>query len=303
MRLDMRPVALVPVIEAAADSMRPAARAKAIALETILEPDVGLVSGDPSRLQQIVWNLVSNAIKFTPKNGRVEIRLTHRDAEAEIRIADTGQGIAPGFLSRVFERFTQEDATRTRRYGGLGLGLAIVRHLVELHGGTVTVESAGEGTGATFTVSLPLIPVRVSDVEWSAAQAESEPHLGGLRVLVVDDEADTREFLLAALAERGAVATAAASAEEALAALDRERPDVVLCDIAMPGQDGYDLLRSIRERTRGGATLAVAALTAHAGTEDRDRALAAGFRSHIAKPLDPIDLARAVARLAGRAER
>ncbi|HEX8723617.1 MAG TPA: PAS domain S-box protein [Pyrinomonadaceae bacterium] len=310
LRLDVRPVDLSGVITAAADSVRPAAEAKEIELRTLLDPAAGAVSGDPERLQQVVWNLLSNAVKFTPKGGRVEVRLERADSQVEITVADTGRGIAPEFLPHVFDRFRQADQATTRQHGGLGLGLSIVRQLVELHGGTVEVRSEGEGRGATFTVSLPPLPARagradggrrVNPASRTGGALDCPPGLEGLRVLVVDDEADTREVLLAVLASCGAQPTAAASAAEALRLLGRERYDVLVSDIGMPEEDGYDLIRRVRALAgeRGG-TIPAVALTAYARAEDRMRALRSGFQMHVPKPVEPAELITVVANLAGR---
>jgi CheY-like chemotaxis protein len=244
---------------------------------------------------------MSNAIKFTPRRGRVEVRLVERDGEAELSVTDTGAGIAREFLPRIFDRFTQADATLSRQHGGLGLGLAIVRHLVELHGGTVSAESDGDGKGSTFTVRIPVMGADAARAVTAKTEASpSSAPLDGLRVLVVDDDSDTRDLLQTVLKSRGAKVIAAASAAEALKTLASERPDAMLCDLAMPESDGYDLLRELKRRGGAYARLPVAALTAHARPEDRHRAIEAGFDSHIAKPVDPDDLAREVVRLVRR---
>jgi PAS domain S-box-containing protein len=311
LRIDVRSVDLTAVIKAAADATRPAAEAKDIRLQTLLDPRAGPVSGDPDRLQQVVWNLLSNAVKFTPKGGRVQVRLERVNSHVEITVADTGAGIAPEFLPHVFERFRQADMTYTRAHGGLGLGLSIVRQLVELHGGTVRAESEGEGRGTTFTVSLPLLPVRTEPagnqprVHPAAAAVSSPivcpPELDGLRVLVVDDERDTRDLLDAVLTSCGAEVSTAASAAEALEQIGRGRFDVLLTDIGMPEEDGYALIRKVRQLPpeRGGKVPA-AALTAYARAEDRVRALRSGFQTHVVKPVEPEELVAVVANLAGR---
>lgn len=313
LRLDVQTVELASVIEAAIESVHLAAEAKAIRLETILDPLAGPISGDPARLQQIVWNLLSNAIKFTPKKGCVQIRLERINSHIEIIVSDTGTGISPEFLPHVFDRFRQADGTSTRTHGGLGLGLAIVRHLVEQHGGTVRADSRVEEKGATFTVSLPLMIVhRELDHEEERRHPKGEsasgltcpPELDGLKVLVVDDEPDARQLLAVVLQQCGADVTMAASVEEALSAFERIKPDVLVSDIGMPGEDGYSLIRKIRAlpAERGGR-IPAAALTAYAGAEDRKRALLAGFHLHIPKPVDPMELVAVVATLAGRTGR
>ncbi|HEV7517433.1 MAG TPA: PAS domain-containing protein [Thermoanaerobaculia bacterium] len=307
MRLDVQPIELVPVVEAALESIRPAAEAKGIRLQRVFDP-LGPVHGDPDRLQQVVWNLLANAVKFTPKGGRVQVLVTRVNSHVEIVVADSGVGITPEFLPHVFERFRQSDSSSRRQFGGLGLGLAIVRHLVELHGGTVEARSAGEGQGAVFTVCLPLAALPPALPERRHPKADlgdgrglPGPGLAGIKVLVVEDDPDTRELILRVLADHAAEVTAVASAREGLAALESQRPDVLLSDIEMPGEDGYSLIAKVRAlpRERGGATPA-AALTAFARGEDRRRALQAGFQLHVAKPVEPAELATVVANLAGR---
>ena len=311
LRLDPRPVEIVPVIEAAMDAVRPAASAKAIQLQPAFDPEVNLVPCDPHRMQQVVWNLLSNAVKFTPPGGRVSIQLGRAGANAQVRVSDTGPGISPEFLPYVFDRFRQADGSTTRTHGGLGLGLAIVRHLVELHGGTVQAESDGIGHGATFTVNLPLsqkafapsIDEAATTLQTNASKPEDDgaPSLQGLSVLVVDDEPDTLDYVAVTLRERGAEVTAASSVTEAMAALERLRPDVLVADIAMPGEDGYALIRRVRalDPSRGG-NVPAAALTAYASSEDRMRVLLSGFQIHLPKPIEPAELAAVVASLAGR---
>jgi CheY-like chemotaxis protein len=305
LRLDRRPVDLVAVVVAAADHMRPLAQEKGVALGTTMAPVTARVLGDPQRLEQVVVNLLQNAIEYTSVGGRVDVELDGDPRGARIRVTDTGEGIPADLLPHVFERFRQADSTYTRRQGGLGLGLAIVRHLVELHGGTVAAESAGAGHGATFRVRLPL---RMAEAEALREIAERSsdlpaPRLTGVAVLVVDDDADTRAALGAALEERGAAVTLAESAAEALAAIDAATPDVLLCDVAMPGENGFELIRTLRARdpARGGS-IPAAALTAYASEEDERLALEAGFHRHLAKPVDPLDLAAAVAELAATTE-
>jgi CheY-like chemotaxis protein len=305
LRLEVRPLDLQPVIENALEAVQPAARAKNIDVQWVLQPLVEPVAGDPARLQQVVWNLLSNAIKFTPAQGRVTVGLQAAGPEAHITVRDTGRGISPEFLPYVFERFRQADSSSTRTHGGLGLGLAIVRHLVELHGGFVEAESAGEGRGATFRVRLPLLAPRRSDGPGGGvpppALDVSDTSLAGLRVLVVEDSADERQLAGVVLEHHGATVTAVMSAESAWAQFQEARPDVLVSDIAMPRLDGYALIRRIRALPpeRGGATPAVA-VTAYASDEERARALAAGFQAHLAKPLDPADLVVTIARLCRR---
>ena len=307
LRLDVQRVDLPAVITAAAESMRPAADAKGVRLVTVLDPSAGPISGDPNRLQQIVWNLLSNAIRFTPKTGRVQVELTRVQSQVQISVTDSGEGISAEFLPNVFERFRQADSSSTRRHGGLGLGLAIVKNLVELHGGRVSAESAGIGLGSTFRITLPLMAVQAESLSvarrpTSIATAEkSLPELDGVRVLVVDDEADSRELVGRLLRACEATATLAGSVDEAMTVLGEGRFDLIISDIGMPGRDGYDLIRNLRSmpEKHGGKTPAVA-LTAYARSEDRVKAMVAGFDMHVAKPVDPGELRAVVARLAGR---
>ncbi len=313
LRLQLGPVDLSRIVESVLDSIRPAADAKSIRLAVGLEPLAAPLLGDADRLQQVIWNLLSNAIKFPPQGGRVDVRLRQPDAlpappaeSIELRVSDTGVGIRPDFLPYVFDRFRQAESTTTRTHGGLGLGLSIVRHLVEQHGGTVQVESSGEGQGATFIVRLPVRSAEAAaadqrrDAE-ERAEPRSLPALDGVHVLVMDDEPDTRDLVSTALSHSGAQVTAVPSAAEALDALDRLRPDVLISDIGVPGEDGYSLMRKVRAREpeRGGLMPALA-LTAYARVEDRVQALAAGFQMHVAKPVDPAELVAAVASLVGR---
>jgi PAS domain S-box-containing protein len=310
LRLDVRPVELVPVIEAAVDTVRPAAAAREIEIATVLEPRAGPVAGDPGRLQQVVWNLLTNGIKFTPPRGRVEVRLASQGPSVEIQVRDTGGGIAPDFLPHVFERFRQADSSTTRAHGGLGLGLAIVRHLVEAHGGTVSADSAGPGLGATFTVSLPAFQARTRPKEAEAPRPQPRAvppppaavSLDALRVLVVDDDLDTLEVVKQLLEHAGANVAIASSAEAALEVLRTSPPDVLLSDIGMPGQDGYELIRRVRQLAPDqGGHVPAAALTAFTQSDHRQQALTAGYQLYLAKPIEPNELAAAVARLAGRA--
>jgi PAS domain S-box-containing protein len=295
--LNFSPVTLNPIIEAALETVRLSAQAKSIQLNTGLAGDNRQVAGDANRLQQVVWNLLSNAVKFTPSNGRVEIGLDYTDTHATIAVSDTGKGIKPEFLPHVFEYFRQENSTTTRVFGGLGLGLAIVHHLVELHGGTVSAVSLGEDQGATFSVTLPLMPTQ-HEATHAHSQLELSSDLKGIRVLVVDDEADMREFVSCLLTEHGAQVTVVKSACEALSKLSQVQPDVLLSDIGMPEVDGYMLMRQLRTRTpeQGGQIPAIA-LTAYAGGIDREQAIAAGFQKHIPKPVEPDQLVAAIATL------
>ncbi|MEH2109279.1 hybrid sensor histidine kinase/response regulator [Nostoc sp.] len=352
LRLNVSAVNLLSVMEAALEAVRPLAEPKDIKLNTFLDTSIGSVYGDPARLQQIVWNLLTNAIKFTPKGGRVEVRLSTyfgfsisdfglgADGEnldssntdesnnlksvlessdcleptfrlskksqniksqyAQIQVIDTGIGISAEFLPKVFERFRQADSTTTRSHNGLGLGLAIVRHLVELHKGTILAQSSGSGQGATFTVRLPLLQDNRGNREAtgkSSSPIASTP-LAGLRVLVVDDEADTRNFLSFMFEEYGAFATAVGSVDEALAVLEQAKPHILISDIGMSGQDGYTLIRKLRslEPEKGGRIPAIA-LTAYTREEDRLKAISAGFQQHLSKPIDPNKLIAAVANI------
>lgn len=309
LRLEVRPVDLASMIEAVVDSVRPAADARSISLQTVLDSNVSSVSGDPDRLQQIIWNLLTNAIKFTPKDGVIKVRLERIASHVEITVNDTGQGMAPEFLPHVFDRFRQSDSSSTRSHSGLGLGLSIVRQLVELHGGTVIAKSPGDGEGATFKVTLPVRSVtdQASDVKRTRPMiagntpADRQPSLKGLRVLVVDDEPDSRELVTAVLTGRGAEVVALGSAIEALKAMERQKFDVLVSDIGMPLMDGYGLISKVRQLPpeRGGK-IPAAALTAYAGTEDRKRVLTAGYQMHIPKPVEPARLTTVVASLAER---
>jgi signal transduction histidine kinase/ActR/RegA family two-component response regulator len=303
MNLTIQPVDLVNVIGIVIDSVRPAADAKRITITPRLEDGVPPLHADNARIQQILWNLLSNAVKFTPGGGRVEVGLVAGEGKVRITISDTGKGIEPAFLPHLFERFTQADSSSTRAHAGLGLGLAIVRHLVELHGGTVTAHSPGLGAGATFVVDIPYD--RIDDVPdtQSAPLVDSRSHstptnaLQGVRLLAVDDNTDTRELVATILERHGAEVSTAASTTEALALLREGLPDVLVCDIAMPDDDGYELLREIRSRPRtAGGNLPAIALTAYARHEDRERALQAGFDGYLAKPVEPSELIDVVAK-------
>ncbi len=300
--LNVAPVDLRQVVDAAIETVRLAAEAKHIALEPIFELTIKPVSGDSGRLQQVVWNLLSNAVKFTPEGGRIRIRLEQLDRHAQIEVTDTGKGISRDFLPYVFEHFRQEDSATTRKFGGLGLGLAIVRQIVEFHGGTVAVDSAGEGQGATFIVRLPSMPQISSTLKETAAQSVSRTVLTGLRVLVVDDETDARELVQFILEEEGAIVTSVASATAALQALRQSQIDILISDIGMPDLDGYSLMEQIcsaetrQDPLSAGAPVIpkAIALTAYVGDLDQQKARAAGFSQHLAKPLDPEALLTAV---------
>jgi signal transduction histidine kinase len=309
MRLDVRPVNLPAVVDAALDAVRPAAEAKDIRLQSVLDPRAGPITGDPDRLQQVVWNLLINAVKFTPRGGQIQVHLQRVNSHVEIVVSDTGKGIAPDFLPFIFERFRQADSSSTRAHSGLGLGLALVKHLAELHGGSAVAESAGEGRGATFIVKLPLaiaeIPSgRVPRMHPTAPVSDSLPagaRLDGVRVLVVDDDPDALDLATAILSRAGANVRTSLSAPDALAMLQQWRPDVLVSDIEMPGEDGYSLIRKVRalEPDRGGKTPAVA-LTAYGRTQDRMASLAAGYSMHVPKPVDPGELTTIIASVAGR---
>jgi signal transduction histidine kinase/response regulator RpfG family c-di-GMP phosphodiesterase len=324
--LDFRPVELASIIEATVDTVRPMAEAKSIRVLPLLKTSHCVVSGDPARLQQVVWNLFSNAVKFTPEGGSVEVGLTCDAQHVELEVSDTGQGINQDFLPYIFDRFRQADGTTTRKHGGLGLGLAIVRHLVELHGGTIRAHSDGDGHGSTFTLSLPLASAVADGTNVGAAAQQQQPDaaagatvttptdgkessslaqsevLGGLRILIVDDEADTRELVQEVLVRQGAEVRVSESAAEALRTLAVWNPDLLISDIGMPVEDGYELIKQVRrfDAEHHGQIPAVA-LTAYVGAEDHRRALAAGYQTHLAKPIVPKALIEIVARVAGRA--
>ena len=300
LRLDIQSVDLAAVIRAAVDAVSHAASAKEIQLLPLLDASVAPIEGDPSRLQQIVWNLLSNSIKFTPKGGSVEIRLDRAGPEAHIRVSDTGLGIGPEFLPYVFDRFRQADSTMTRSHGGLGLGLAIVRALVDVHGGSVQATSDGPGKGSVFTVALPLpqSPKAVSRMPVTGLPLSTGlPDLTGLRVLVVDDEPDSLDVVASVLASQGAVVDRATSVRAALAQMLESPPDVLVSDIAMPEEDGYDLIRQVRLLEDVSTRVSAVALTAYARVEDRVKALSAGFQMHVAKPVSPAELVTVVASL------
>ncbi len=305
LRLDLGSVDLRGVIDAAIDSVRPAMEAKEIRFQCLIDPKTSAVMGDPNRLQQVVWNLLSNAIKFTPKGGRVQLALARVGSQIELTVTDTGRGIDPTFLPHLFQRFRQAEGSTTRSVGGLGLGLAICRHLVELHGGTIEAHSGGLGLGSTLVVALPILPIqahldksRVHPSLASHVTFEYPKEMRGLKVLVVDDEPEARELLRTLLEGGGALAVEAASALQALEAM-AERPDVVISDIGMPAMDGYELIRRIRDLPpeKGGRTPA-AALTAYARAEDRRQALKAGFEMFVPKPVEPAEFLAVLATLA-----
>jgi PAS domain S-box-containing protein len=294
LRLEVRPVDLATVVAEALDTLRPAAAAKEIQVEAALA-EGGKVSGDPDRLQQVVWNLVSNAIKFTSAGGRIAVSIRHSESHVEVVVEDSGAGIRPDFLPHVFERFRQSDSSSTRAHGGLGLGLALVRHLVELHGGTVSAVSGGEGQGSRFTVTLPIMAPPERDLREPRAPVD----LHGLQVLVVDDDGDARDLVATALRRAGADVRTAATTSEALADVDRHPPAVIVSDLEMPGEDGYQLIRRLRALDpEHGGTIPAAALTAHVRPDQIRRALEAGFQRHLSKPAAPEEIARAVEALA-----
>lgn len=309
LRLNLQLVEPYSIIEAAIDSVRPTVEAKNLRLQTILDPHAGPISGDPDRLQQIFWNLLSNAVKFTPKGGRVQVRLERINSHVEVSISDTGAGIPADFLPHVFERFRQGDGTTTRKHGGLGLGLSIVKQLVDLHGGVIRAASEGEERGANFTVSLPIAVVQTTTINEDqlarvhpgnngSVSFECPPQLAGLRVLIVDDEEDARELLTMVMNKCEALVRVVSSAKEAITELENFRPDVLISDIGMPEEDGYELIRRVRSlpKERGGRTPAIA-LTAYARVEDRMKALSYGYQMHVPKPVEPAELVTVIASL------
>jgi signal transduction histidine kinase/ActR/RegA family two-component response regulator len=311
MRLDVQAVDLKAVVEDAVDAVRPGAQSKGIRLQTVLDPRAGPITGDPARLQQVIWNLLMNAVKFTPKGGRVQLHLQRINSHVEIIVSDTGQGIDASVLPFIFDRFRQADSSSTRAHKGLGLGLALVKHLVELHGGTVAAQSAGEGKGATFVVKLPItiatvaegLQIRVHPTTRVFESMAGGVRLDHLRVLVVDDDRDALDLATAILAGAGAEVRTCGSAAEALASIQEWAPDVLVSDIEMPGEDGYTLIRNVRglDPARGGKTPAVA-LTAYGRTQDRMLSLTAGYSMHVPKPVDPGELTTIVANVAGRSQ-
>jgi PAS domain S-box-containing protein len=307
LQLNLSPVDLVAVVDAALDAVRPAMEAKEIQIETLIDAGLRMVSGDADRMQQVVWNILSNAAKFTPNGGKVETSVSQTATHVHIQVKDSGPGIDPTFLPHVFERFRQADGSITRTHGGLGLGLAIVRHLVELHGGTIAVENRDDGEGAVFTVRLPLPsgelrPEMLAGADSTFAETRSEQaNLEGLQILIVDDEPDTLDLIAVELAQHGAQVTGAANAEDALRALEQGRFDLLISDIGMPNVDGYELIRQIRQEEAGkDKRIPAVALTAYARIQDRMQAILAGYSTHIAKPVDANELVTVVASLAGR---
>jgi signal transduction histidine kinase/ActR/RegA family two-component response regulator len=308
-RLDVQETDLAAVVQQALNTVQPSAQAKGVRLQQVIDPSIVHVSGDPNRLQQVAWNLLSNAVKFTPRGGRVDVVIQRVNSHVELTVSDTGVGIKHELLPHVFERFRQGDSSPTRAHTGLGLGLSIVKHLVELHGGSVRVHSAGENRGATFTVELPLAPIRGarrenSGSESSAAFTWDGIDLSGVTVLIVEDEPDARELIRRVLSQCQADVIAAASAAEALDALQTRAVHVLVSDIGMPDMDGFELIRRVRKlpATSGGRVPAIA-LTAFARSEDRTRALLAGYQMHISKPIEPHELVATIASFAGRTER
>jgi len=297
LQLTMRPTVVQSLIEAAIDSLRPATEAKGITIVVSLDPSIGPISADPDRMQQIVWNLMSNAIKFTPSHGRVEVRLERHGHDMCLIVQDNGIGFNPEIAKHLFERFRQGDSSSTREYGGLGLGLGIVRHLAELHGGTVDASSGGENTGSMFRVQLPIraVDAPIAEVPFAA----TAPTLRGVSVLLVDDDPQSLAFARSTLEQYGAIVISASSAREARQRFTRDPTDVIVSDLVMPDEDGLDLIQAIREiDAKLDRQTPAAALTGLARTEDRRRALTAGYQMHIAKPIDPFELVSTVERLA-----
>jgi PAS domain S-box-containing protein len=301
LRLEVKWVDLEDVVNAAIETLRPATAAKGIAIELQVDPRLGPVRGDPERLQQVMWNLLSNAIKFCARAGRVVVTIAPLGSHVEVVVTDNGEGISADQLPHIFERFRQGDNSTKRRHGGLGLGLAIVRHLVELHGGSVVAESAGPGAGSTFRVHLPKLATPGVDTAREAIKPEAPaPDLAGLHVVVLDDDAALREILSLFLEGNGARVSSVSSVAEAMKMVNTERPDAVISDISMPDEDGYDLVRQLRAVDRHGKPIPTLALTAHARTEERHRTLSAGFHAHLTKPVDMKELVSVVAKLCGR---
>ena len=310
LRLNVEPVDLPAILRDAMATVIPAADARGVRVETLIEPLTAPVSGDADRLQQIVWNLLSNAIKFTPRGGKVQLRLSRVNSHVEVTVSDTGRGISPDFLPFVFERFRQADASFTREHGGLGLGLAIAKQLAELHGGTITASSGGPDQGATFTLKLPLMIVHQPvfpehqrqhpHSDRRPPELTTSPRLDGIHVLAVDDEPDSLDLLRIVLEGAGATVSTARSGPEALAAIGQRVPDVLIADVGMPAMDGLQLIRAVRQMQEPARSTPAAALTAYARSQDRITSLASGFQMHLVKPIDPLELLVAVATLAPR---
>jgi PAS domain S-box-containing protein len=303
-RLDVRRIDLADVVHASLESVMPALKAKQIHLESTIDPVAGAVNGDPGRLQQVMWNLLTNAIKFTPRGGRIGVIVESAQSHITIRVSDSGEGVSADFLPQLFERFSQADASSKRKHGGLGLGLSIVKNLVEMHGGTVHADSPGKGQGATFVIRLPLHVTLEKNQDTATSEDSPSPadcpaKLTGIKVLVVDDEADARELVRRFLVECEAIPMLAASVAEARLMVREFRPDVILSDIGMPGEDGYGFIRTLRGQ---GLKTPAIALTAFARSEDRMRSVQAGYQTHLPKPIDPAELIAVIASLAGRFE-
>jgi PAS domain S-box-containing protein len=306
LRINARPVDITSSLESALESIRPAAEAKQIHIEVEREPYATVVTGDADRLQQVFWNLLSNAVKFTPRGGQVEVKVARVDSQLEMAFSDTGAGISREFLPYIFDRFTQADTTSARSHAGLGLGLAIVRHIIEMHGGTVSAESKGVGKGATFRITLPVRALQLQGRDQDAALATPAASLADdialdrVRVMIVDDEAETRELLKIMLAGHGADVTVCASGAEALTQIDEWKPEVIVSDIGMPTLDGYAFMRKVRSLDSELREVPAIALTAYARAEDRMRALAAGFQMHVPKPVESSELVMVIASLVKR---
>jgi PAS domain S-box-containing protein len=301
-RLDVQRLDIAGIVEATVETVRPTAQAKGVHVKSVLDPNAGPVRGDPNRLQQVLWNLLTNAVKFTPKDGHVTVSLARVSSHLEIEVADSGEGVDPAFLPHVFDRFRQADASTIRRHGGLGLGLSIVKQLVELHGGSITAKSPGPGLGSSFRVSLPLMAAHdlpeergkealaATSVEPSHIDGFCDTDLSGMRVLVVDDELDARSLIQRLLQDCKADVVTAASVSEAFDIIVGETPDLIVSDIGMPGEDGYGLIRRVRALKNGKSQIPAIALTAYARTEDRVKAINAGFQLHLSKPVEPVEL-------------
>jgi CheY-like chemotaxis protein len=305
LRLELQPVELPDVIEKAVETVRPAADSKGVRLETLIDPAASQVSGDPDRLQQVLWNVLANGVKFTPRGGKVQIRLERVDSHVEVSVSDTGIGIAPEFLPFVFDRFRQADSSIGRTHGGLGIGLAITRHLVELHGGRISAASDGPGKGSKFWIELPIRSVHGGsdlvphDDSISAPEPLAVPQLNGIRILAVDDDRDALALVREILETTGATVSTADSGQQALEVMEHATPDVLLADLGMPRMNGFELIDRVRRSDSAEIReIPAAALTAYARSEDRTRALRSGFQMHLAKPIDPSELMAAMAALA-----